>query len=113
MEKLSVHFPLPLREIPDQRSSTGADLSLFGTFCHKKGIVGNNVIEMLEILSILCRRINYSSYHHASFVAKQISITLLPTTPFLWHRKYKQNRKIYVLTSHIQKQLPFLWHGGK
>ena len=91
MEKLPVHLPLPLRGIADQRSSTGADLSLFGTFCHKNGIAGNNVIEMLEILSIFCSRNNYRSYHHASFVAKQISMTLLPTMPFLWHRKYKQN----------------------
>ena len=70
MEKLPVHFPLPVRGIADQRSSTGADLSLFGTFCHKNGIAGNNVIKMLEIVSIFCCRNNYSSYHHASFVAK-------------------------------------------
>ena len=91
MEKIPLHFPLPLRGIADQRFSAGADLSLFVTFSHKNGMVGDNVIGMLEILSIFCSRNNYSSYHHASFVAKQISMTLLPTMPFLWHRKYKQN----------------------
>ena len=91
MEKLPVHFPLPLRGIPNKKSSTGANLSLFGIFCHINGMVGNNVIELLEILYIFLSRNNYSSYHHAIFVANQISMTLLPTMPFLWHRKYKQN----------------------
>ena len=42
MEKLPMHFP----------PFAGANLSLFGTFCHKNGMAGNNVMEMLEILSI-------------------------------------------------------------
>ena len=32
--------------------SAGANLSLFGMFCHKDGIAGENVIEMLKNISI-------------------------------------------------------------
>ena len=52
MEKLPVHFPLPLGVIADRRSRAGANLSLFGNFCHKNGIAGKNVMKMLENLSI-------------------------------------------------------------
>ena len=72
MEKLPVHFPLPLRGIPNQKSSTGANLSLFGIFCHINGMVGNNVIELLEILSIFLVEI----------------ITVHTTMPFLWQIKF-------------------------
>ena len=70
-----MHLSLPLRGIANQRSSAGADLSLFVIFCHINSIAGNNVVEMLEILEIFFNRNNYSSYHHANFVAKHISMT--------------------------------------
>ena len=74
MEKLPAHFPLPLGVIADRRSRAGANLSLFENFCHENGIAGNNVMEMLENLSIFFSINNYSSYCHASFVANQNSI---------------------------------------
>ena len=60
MEKLPVHFPLPLEEIANQRSELEL-IYLFFTLCHKTGVAGNNVIEMLKILSTFFSRNNYSS----------------------------------------------------
>ena len=71
MGKLPLHFPLPLRGIAEQRSSAGAHLSFFGTFCHKNGMAGNNIMEMLEILPIFSVEI----------------MTVHTARPFLWQNK--------------------------
>ena len=74
MEKLPMHFPIPLGGFAYQSTSAEANLSVFRAFCHINGMAGNKVMEMLKILSILFCRNNYSSYCHASFVANQNSI---------------------------------------
>ena len=67
-----MHFPLPLGGIANRRSSTGEYLYLLEFLCHINGMVGNNVIELLEILSI-------------SLVEK---ITVHTAMPFLWQNKF-------------------------
>ena len=111
MEKLPVHFPLPLGVIADRRSRAGANLSLFGNFCHKNGIVGNNVMEMLENLSIFFGRNNYSSYRDATKLAQNCFITLFPPMPRKWHRKIKRIKNVCAHLTHPKATAIFVAWG--
>ena len=112
MEKLPVHFPLPLGVIADWRSRAGANLSLFGNFCHENGIAGNNVMEMLENLSIFLGRNNYSSYRDATKLAQNCFITLFPPMPRKWHRKIKRIEKCMCSPHTSKSNCHFCGMGG-
>ena len=112
MEKLPVHFPLPLGVIADRRSRAGANLSLFGNFCHENGIAGNNVMEMLENLSIFFGRNNYSSYRDATKLAQNCFITLFPTMPRKWYRKIMRIEKCMCSPHTSKSNCHFCGMGG-
>ena len=128
MEKLPIHFPLPLGVIADWRSNAGANLSLFGTFCHRNGIAGNNVMEMLKNLSSFFSRNNYSSYSDATKLAQNWFITLFPPMPRNGTEKISRTEKCMCSPHTSKSNCHFcgmggnnvinqfrasLWHGGK
>ena len=55
MEKLPMHFPISLGGFAYQRSSTKANLSVFGAFCYINGMAGNKVMEILSIYNLITR----------------------------------------------------------
>ena len=81
-------------------------------FCNENGIAGNNVMEMLENLSIFFGRNNYSSYRDATKLAQNCFITLFPPMPRKWHRKIKRIEKCMCSPQTSKSNCHFFGMGG-